>query len=259
MVKNNEIDFTLKDFNYISDIHADFYTNSSEDFETTLDQWIKNSEKSDVLICAGDIANRNKVSLYVLNCLAERWKYVFFTDGNHDLYDSLYYADRKPNRLDGLISLIKNIDNIYYLSRENIFTFNNDISIGGCNLWYDLDNPEVFSYVLNNMNDARYVGMKYMEEESRKDLEFYKNVIHRVDVFVSHVPVIDEFKDLYGYSSKSYYRNVELYDDKIYVYGHMHEGRGAKVDGLNSNFLSKPIGYCPDKDFSFGYFSLYDI
>ena len=250
------INYELKDFNYISDIHADFYADTYPFFNSILKEWIKNSQKSDIVIVAGDLANRNKVSYNVLKALSENWKYVFYVDGNHDLYDPVFFADRKPNRIDGLLKLTEDIKNLYYMSKDKIFVFNNGIKMAGCNLWYDMDRPEVFSYVMKNMNDSKYVGMKYITTESAEDKKFYNNVIDNVDIFVSHVPVVDEFSKDLGFTDKSYCRTVEIKENKKYIYGHMHEGKGMELKEMNSVFLTRPVGYSPSKDFEIGFFEI---
>lgn len=244
----------LNDFNFMSDIHADFYIKDNyTDIVDYFDRWIDPDHKSNILIIAGDISHSNKLSASVLKEAAKKWKYVFFVSGNHDFYDTRMLSSQDNNRIMGLLSMIKSIPNVFYMRPGMIFEFNNR-KMAGCNLWYDMQDPNVYNFIRLNMNDAKYVGVSYIEEESKKDLDFYNEVINDVDVFVSHVPTIDEFVGQFPPWNKAYYRRVNILDDKVYVYGHMHEGVGRYIKSINSHFLTKPVGYNPSFGYQIGYF-----
>src|ERR1044072_8548286 len=65
----------------ISDLHTDFKENWQ-----LVEQISKSSYKYDVLIVAGDIADQTEVIKRTLALLRSKFKMVFYTPGNHELW-----------------------------------------------------------------------------------------------------------------------------------------------------------------------------
>lgn len=256
-MKEIYIDYEIKDFNYLSDIHADFHISEEQAIDSLVEQWMEGVNKSEVLIVAGDISNNKLTFVEVFSFLAQNWKYVFWVAGNHELYREKYQANIRPNKLDELIEAVEPIDNLYLLDRNSVYIFANLVKMAGCNLWYNTDDPDVFNDILINIKDSEFIGMGYIEDEGAKDLAFYNKVIDDVDIFVSHVPVINEFRYNNPSRFKSYYKKVKLRPGKTYVYGHNHKCKGMTILEIESVFLSRPVGYAPDKNYRIGYHKLW--
>lgn len=244
------VDCNLIDFNYTSDIHLDFWILRFS-LEEAFNIFMTDVKKSDVLIVAGDLTNDNDSSIYLLNFLLNKWKFVILVSGNHDYYE-LGTANKifsEQRRFQKIKEHFKHNENLIILDRD-IAVFNNNLKIAGCNLWYDMDNPSVYSYVLFNMNDTKMIGIKFIEEESKLDKDFYVNT--EADIYVTHVPLIDQF----DFTNTAYCRNLPIRENKIYIYGHMHESESDYIQSINTHFLTKPIGYTPNKNTKIGYFKL---
>ena len=78
----------------ISDLHTDFRENWQ-----LVEQLSKSLYQNDVLIVAGDIADNNEIIKRTLSLLRSRFKMVFYTPGNHELW--------VRNRNDGFDSIEK--------------------------------------------------------------------------------------------------------------------------------------------------------
>lgn len=251
------INYELKDFNYTSDLHVDHYKDKV-DLRYIPEWFMKDVNKSDVLIIAGDFSNNNNDTYKILDILSKKWKYILFVDGNHDSYGDKKKRYEKHWRLNRLDKFLENYPNIYRLSsKSGIIEFSNGIKIAGCNLWYDMNSPLVQIDILE-MNDRKHVGLPRIYKESENDLKYYNQVIDYVDIFVSHVPVLDQFGPKWGFGYTCYYRNLKLRDNKIYIFGHMHDGQSSRLEEMNIDILTKPIGYVPTKETRFGYFKLKD-
>lgn len=244
--------FTLKTFNFTSDIHVDFYK-SKINPKKLPEYFMEGIPKTETLIVAGDLANNNEDSIKLLKILLESWKTVILVDGNHD-----WYGDIKKTIENGRWARLKrhfqNEERLIFLgSEKGILESSDGFKIAGSNMWYDIESPDVLVSAMTYMNDGRMIGIGKMEDLARKELSFYNDVIDKVDLFVSHVPLIDQFCGLPGFGDKCYYRRVRLSEKKVYLSGHMHEGYSMAFE--SGIFLSKPIGY-DFKGRTFGHFDM---
>ncbi|MGA9770944.1 MAG: metallophosphoesterase [Blastocatellia bacterium] len=90
----------------ISDLHTDFRENWQ-----LVEQLSKSLYQNDVLIVAGDIADTNEIIKRTLSLLRSRFKMVFYTPGNHELwvrnrtegFDSI-------DKLNSILSLCESLD-----------------------------------------------------------------------------------------------------------------------------------------------------
>lgn len=94
----------------------------------------------------------------------------------------------------------------------------------------------------------------YIIEKSKEHKDFYNKVINDVDIFVSHVPVVNQHFNIFG--DGCFYRRVGLYSHKIYLFGHMHEGYCEHLKAMNTFLLTKPIGYNMSNNKKIGYFNM---
>lgn len=271
------------EFDYISDIHLDFWIKSKLNKELKVRKEIEEFitmllpvKKSNILIIAGDISNSNYISKMFFEYISKEYKYILFTYGNHDLYlDSKSQANKYNrnsfNRLNELIKYVNsNFDNIYFLD-GNIIEIDN-IKFGGCGLWYDLSfNNDLFdndsylnsplTYYKNRSNDSNCIygnDYKYLYDKECKKLE---SIINDSDVMVSHIVPNGELLKNVSFATYSdgefdterdkimyVFNNDDLinkFNGKVWVYGHSHN---ISIDKINDiDFLRNCVGY-PNKN-----------
>lgn len=244
--------FTLKTFNFTSDIHVDFYK-SKINPKKLPEYFMEGIPQAETLIVAGDLANNNEDSIRLLEILLNFWKTVILVDGNHDWYGD-YRKTIGSGRWARLKKYFQSEKQLIFLGSDaGIFQSSDGFKIAGSNMWYDIESPDVLNSVMIYMNDGRMIGVGKIEELSRKEFIFYNKVIDDVDLFVSHVPLADQFCRLSGYEDKCYLRKVRLSEKKVYLSGHMHEGYSMSFE--SGIFLSKPIGYSYEGK-RFGFFDM---
>lgn len=253
MIKVTNIGYDLTEFNYTSDIHLDSIENSLDNMGEVINSLTSNVQKTDTLIIMGDFANNNEYTERFLEEIHKYFKLVIITDGNHDSYFDKQ-SGKLEDRINRLKKAIEPIENIIFLEPEtSILEFNNGIRLAGCNLWYDLDNPNAL-WDFNNIQDKRYIDYGYIIEKSKEHKDFYNKVINEVDIFVSHVPIINQHFDTFG--DGCFYRRLGLYSHKICLFGHMHEGYCEHLKAMNTFLLTKPIGYNMSNNKKIGYFNM---
>ena len=105
-----------------SDLHYDFFKNDlGYDHQTYFEKFFL---PADVLVVAGDFANGLKISLEIIKYLAQKYKQVILTFGNHDIcitpsiepdftFSSIY---EKISFAKGEISKIKKFKKVFLLS-----------------------------------------------------------------------------------------------------------------------------------------------
>lgn len=253
MIKVTNIDYDLTEFNYTSDIHLDSIPNSLYNMEEVIKSLLSDIQMTDTLIIMGDFANSNKYTERFLEEIHKYFKFVIFTDGNHDSYFDKQ-SEKPKDRINRLKKAIESFDNVIFLEPETgILEFMNGIRLAGCNLWYDLDNPNAL-WDFNNIQDKRYIDYGHIIEKSKEHLDFYNKVIDNVDIFVSHVPIVNQHFNTFG--DGCFYRRVGLYSHKIFLFGHMHEGYCEHLNAMNTYLLTKPIGYNMSNNKKIGYFNM---
>lgn len=227
----------------ISDLHLDFYLprdSSSKDVENFIKDFRKDMQyKSDkVLIVSGDISHDNDLSEAMLRQLADLWEYVLVIPGNHDWY---LQDKNKDDRYAELISNLEDKeDNILFLmDKVDIFEYKG-VKIGGTIMFYNL--KEMKDYVMwkSIMIDSDYLTREFIQARNDKDVAYYNKVIDNVDIFVSHVPIVN----LDGKSTtENLFLNMDV-DPKpgvLYLSGHTHYPRNS-VD-LKANFDAINVSY----------------
>lgn len=253
MSKITNIDYYLTEFNYTSDIHLDSIPNSLDNMQEIVKSLISNVQKTDTLIIMGDFANSNEYTERFLEEIHKYFKYVIFTDGNHDSYFDKQ-SGKPQDKINRLKKAMEPLGNIIFLGPETgILEFKNGIKLAGCNLWYDLDNPNAL-WDFQNIQDKRYIDYGYILEKSKEHKEFYNKVIDEVDIFISHVPIVNQHFDTFG--DGCFYRRVGLHSHKIFLFGHMHEGYCEHLKAMNTYLLTKPIGYIMSNNKKIGYFNM---
>lgn len=223
---------------YISDLHIESYKNYLESKETVKENIIKNAEVGIPLIIAGDLSNDKSLGLKLLGYLSEYYKPIYFVSGNHEYY----FQQNKNNNLEYLIEEAEKLlgEKFVYLDRQGIKTIGNK-KIAGTNMWYNFNQPETIFAYLFRLNDSKFLKIDKAEEEAKKDIEYYNEVIDKVDIFVSHVPLIETPAVKKYKNDNCFRRTVDLRENKIYIAGHTHLIYNTQHE--NSKFYFNAFGY----------------
>jgi len=257
---------------YVNDIHLDFhcefvknqikYEKRLREFANKLVQTSK--ELGEVLIISGDFGHSNIASYIFLDEISKYFNKVFITYGNHDLYLISKTQKNKyrnsANRVKELYDKTKDLDKVHFLGADfdgvgNYKGFN----FGGDILMSTPKSEEEKSFYNLVMNDSKYIylggyGHENTQELNRKGLEYYESLKGKVDVFISHYPIITTDSHLYHGSESlgSYRTDVEELYFKYNFFGHVHEI--SEYDILGSKFYTHALGYPSEgMDLKLGY------
>lgn len=259
---------------YCSDTHVDMYlpTNPS-DLEGAVSRYITNVLRppdADCLIIAGDIGHYNHQNIELLKQLKQFYPEVLIVTGNHDLYLVSNSQQSKYNydsfqRLSEFRQMC--LDNgIHYLDGTSVTI--NDVTIGGCPMWYDLPTDTDKLHWVNSMNDSRLImqgkpyrqhyAYGYSEVDPTFDTQSYYlgqvaklKQLSNLDVFVSHVIPIIRPPELVDPRYRNSDFNIFYESDNIEalkatgahtaIFGHTHITADFKFE--DTRFLANAIGY----------------
>lgn len=226
----------------MSDLHLDFYI-TKENVTQQIKSFIELSVKQmkvkpgEVLIVGGDISHDNKISKEFLTQLSNIWEYVLIIPGNHDWY----FQNKGEDRYAKLIEMTNN-SNIYFLMDEvEIFEYEG-IKIAGTSMLYDLN--ETIDYIMwkSILNDSRFMSRNFVNKRNKADVEYYNKVINDVDIFVSHVPIVNLDGDA-ATENLFLNMNVSPQKDVLYIAGHTHFRRNSVDVDSEFNALNISYGY----------------
>ena len=238
-----------------SDLHYDFFKNDlGYDHQTYFEKFFLHA---DVLVVAGDFANGLKISLEIIKYLAQKYKQVILTFGNHDIcitpsiepdftFSSIY---EKISFAKGEISKIKNV----HLLDGNIFEYDG-FKFGGCMGFCDL---EIYSEVKQML---KFKWKKWFDGRNWKgDYSLFNDVyedqtdkmhncVKTCDMMITHFcPHITAIPPQFSSDINSAYFYFEMKDffpemkAKYWVFGHTHDA--YKIEKNGKLFLCNPIGY----------------
>lgn len=256
------------EFDFISDIHLDFYISENQQHNKLLKSVNTFINKilpeyiSDILIIAGDLGHYNNQNYYFLNELAKIYKHVLIVFGNHDYYlvsrnQYSKYSNSSLNRMNDMINRIYSIKNVHIL-RGDIFEYEG-IKYSGTNMWYDgklsnqialLSVDDIQKLWTNYMNDGNYISeLKKYDGFFDNELTRLEKNIYNVDVYFSHVgPVLppnipikydNTYIRFFYFDGYKYLKNNNSI--KVWVFGHTHEQYNFTKE--NTEFICNPLGY----------------
>lgn len=223
---------------YISDLHIDSYIKYIMNLQAVKENIIKDAEVGIPLIIAGDLSNDKSFALKLLGYLSQYYRPIYFVSGNHEYY----FQKQTNNSLDYLVTEAEKQfgENFIYLDRQGIKEIGNK-KIAGTNMWYNFYQPETEFAYLFKLNDSRFLTIDRAKEEAMKDIKYYNEVIDEVDIFVSHVPLIETPAVKKYKNDNCFRRTVDLRENKIYIAGHTH--LIYKTQYENSKFYFNAFGY----------------
>lgn len=231
----------------VSDLHLEFYYKKIQ-FGDNLELFINNivnkmkedleSKRYEVLIVAGDISSRNSISIAFLEQVSKIWKHVLVIPGNHDLQDKR----RTVERYSELITQCTSENIVFLMDEEEIFEYNG-VSIGGTFMAYNLHSIEDYTKWKRTLSDSQDLSREFINERNNADIEYYYNVIDKVDVFVSHIPIVN--LDGSG-ATPNLFLNVDVNpkENVLYISGHTH---------YPANSVDKYSNGCSAINVSYGY------
>lgn len=238
---------------YCSDLHLEFRP-----------ILLENTDNSDILILAGDIALAEKTQSIkgfyeFFQSVSEQWKDIILVLGNHEHY--------KGNFL-----------KTYSLYREALLEFANitlldnavldiaDIRFIGCTLWTSFDggDPLVKELCRQYMSDFRVIrtiGYRKFtpndaELEHHKSVKFIKSKLDhdKIILVTHHAPSLQCIPELYKHSqlNGAYVSDLDylFYDNpqiKYSIYGHNHTKADIQIN--ETRLLCNPRGYPDEKVF----------
>lgn len=225
--------------NIISDLHVDF---NKYKFE--------NVDNSDVLILAGDTGNAGiAIPLMEKHNVFNQYKHVIMIMGNHEYYVRPY-ARRSRNtqvyKKDPyqVWNNLKERYNNFHLLNNELLTLD-DVTFYGGTMWTSLSNgdDEFESYVVENMNDYKFVTPHYVKQCHNV---FKRNFPDSVDVVITHhAPSLNSIPDMFNTDilTSAYYEDMGYYlnKTKLWIHGHVHDTNDYNVN--ECRVISNPRGY----------------
>lgn len=227
-------------YQYISDVHTEFYTTNSKNFPQV-------TPHAPILILAGDIGcpvSAKSQYKRFLDQVSKDFEMVFITSGNHEFHLSSFAETRIT-----INNIIKEYINIIFLDKNRI-DIDDNTTILGCTLWSHItenQRPFIKSSMADFSNIADFSIEKYneihQEEVSwlEKEIEFIKhNEPHRKIIIVTHhAPLIHGtssplFKDS-KISSAFSTDLTELIKHPVYkwIFGHTHYSSKLSVNDID--------------------------
>ena len=249
---------------YISDIHLEFFKGDVPN--------IRNTDKSDVLVLAGDIGYPRMPSYeQFLKICSEEWSkgLVLVVAGNHEYYSS----NRNRAYIDEIDDMIEDKcnevgDNVIFLQNSHIDYMG--MRFVGSTLWYDGCLEPYNQWKIDQLNDYKYIfGTKIIKPDVfhrgwvtpfllKPDDVYYLN--EKATIFftqavssspfpvvcISHHPPTQDITNEFGYCNRSLndiFSNPNL---KLWIFGHRHQDTPVVINKNNVLLVSNTIGY-PDE------------
>lgn len=228
----------------ISDLHIEFYIplrcnlSLNEFISKFIKENIDVEEEKDLLIICGDISHSNKISKEFLKQVTKIWKKVAVIPGNHDLQD----RKLEKERYESLIEDTSNIENLVYLCDVVEILKYKNVNIAGTFMSYNLNSEEDYLKWKRVLNESSFLSREFLNKRNQKDIDYYNKVINEVDIFVSHVPIVN----LDGTSAtENLFLNcdVKATREVLYISGHTHYPKNSIDKESNFNALNVSYGY----------------
>lgn len=229
----------------ISDLHTDFMENWQ-----LVEQIPETLYREDVLIVAGDIADRTEVIKRTLSLLRSRFKMVLYTPGNHELW----VRNRKYDSVEKLFRVLTLCQN---LDIQTAPAKVNDIWIVPLFSWYDLEfDSGPADNELEGWADFYYCKWpqgirqvyKYLTDLNLPNIKSYDGPVISFSHFLPRIELLPtreklKFKGLAKVAGcRLIERQIRELRSVTHVFGHSHINRDWEIEGVRyvQNALSYP-------------------
>lgn len=144
------------------------------------------------------------------------------------------------NRIKELYEQSSKFLNVHPLFTDEVF-MNRGVVFAGNPMWYPLETPKQKDFFYNSSNDSRLIKGFDIQQTHLESLECYTSLLNKkVDVMISHVPVIHLKSHKTHGGIECYYTQVDEINVKHWVFGHSHERGVYKQAAVN--FYINSIG-----------------
>lgn len=240
---------------YVSDTHLDFHVSEQLSHKTTkkLENLLEfifdiggaSCYNQDIAILGGDLSHSEWQIDFMFKYLTKHFAKVIVVLGNHDYY---LISGAKVNKYNGSsynrtkkIKALAQKHGVILLDRST-YEFNG-ITIAGATMWYPLLSPKEQTFYETFSNDSRLIKGVDIKKESTLDREFFEGLYHShgesLDIFISHVPIVNTPKNL-EMGTDCYYCPVEWLPN-IVLQGHTHEA--LEMEKYGSKVIMNGMGY----------------
>ncbi|PCK08108.1 MAG: metallophosphoesterase [Alteromonadaceae bacterium] len=231
----------------LSDIHVDYAENAD-----WLSKLSLNDYQQDALILAGDVCESFSGTLSCLELLKNKFRYVFFVPGNHDLWLEKGGSENSIEKFDKLIQSAQAMDVITQRCSIGEYLF---VPLWS---WYDYSFGPLTDYLKlawMDFNRCRWPS----ELASAADISEYflaQNAIEPVEgsyqvISFSHfLPRIDVMPDFIPMARRNIYPvlgsasvdlQVRQLGSSTHIYGHSHVNRDVVIDGVR--YINNAFAY----------------
>lgn len=259
----------------LSDIHIDFYSVQTKNYDTILpnfeEQYQKNFLPADGIIVAGDIANDYNTQVMFYKFLSQKYKEVYIVFGNHDIIVSgATFGNGNPfkkseEKMSAIQKEFMHYPNVHILENPNLINGFGGC-MGQCDLNYNPYNIQKSFLIIDwthNWFDGRH--WNYMNNNWQKIWNHYHDKMLEIvkqhpKVMVTHFcPIELGMNSLYKNNTSSaffYFEGKEFLEemenDTYWICGHTHDS--WKVDYKNTkgnviHILCNPMGYPKERPY----------
>jgi 3',5'-cyclic AMP phosphodiesterase CpdA len=229
----------------ISDLHTDFRENMR-----LIEQIPRSAYRDDILIVAGDIADQIEIIKRTLSLLRSKFKMVFYTPGNHELW----VRNEGQDSIEKLSKILKLCDSLDVRTRPGRVS---DIWVVPLFSWYDAGfDPDGADGELEAWADFHFCkwpqGIRHVFEYFFKlnlpNIKLHDGPVISFSHFLPRIELLPpkehlKFKGLPSVSgSKLLESQIRELKSIIHLFGHSHINRDCVIDGVRyvQNALSYP-------------------
>jgi 3',5'-cyclic AMP phosphodiesterase CpdA len=229
----------------ISDLHTDFRENMR-----LIEQIPRASHKDDILIVAGDIADQVEIIKRTLSLLRSKFKMVFYTPGNHELW----VRNKEQDSIEKLFGILRLCDGLDVRTRPGRVS---DLWVVPLFSWYDIGfDPDGTDGELEGWADFHFCrwpqGIRqvceYFFNLNLPNVKLYDGPVISFSHFLPRIELLPpkenlRFKGLPKVSGcKLLESQIRELKSVVHLFGHSHINRDCVIDGIRyvQNALSYP-------------------
>jgi hypothetical protein len=221
-------------FQIISDVHTEFHRDGGKYFCENV------PVLSSVLVIAGDFS-MHKHMVVNISTLANRFENVIYVHGNHE-----YYGTPRGEIHNTMNKLMNRFPNFHWLNNKAIEVEGQRFV--GATMWFKDTVDNIFYQNLMNDFSSIPAFRKWVYEENKKTLDFFRKEIKAGDVVITHHAPCELSSDprYKGSPTNRFYvcDQSELIRERkpsYWIHGHMHTP--VEYSLYDTWVVSNPFGY----------------